>query len=870
VITHAGVRRLRGAPVTVAFVAALWGLGAASGSLLHGPAAGLLAVVGVGVGPLRQAHWWAPLTSPFWASGLAAYLLSTVVVLLTLPWAEGRLGSRRTAAVMLAIAVGGAGAGLAVVSLLGVAGGRWADQLATSTAVGPGAVVLGTLLAASAAMPVLWRRRVRLLLVVALVMMALYSGLLPDVLRLWSGLVGLAVGAVLTRPARTGRGSVSRPETRILMALVVAASALGPLIAAIAQTRIGPLSVLRFVFASPPPDAATVRQICATGPVEECADLQARVRLSGIGPAIYSVMPVLLLLVTAEGLRRGRRSAWVVGVVLNLGLAALGLFLAAQTAIVPADQRIILGAGTHVHGWVALALPALQPLVVAVVLATRRSAFGVRAAPGSHRRWFRRILGVAVAASLAYVGGSLVVRDEYDRPPSIGGLLTDLPLRFLPPGYLGEVDAAFLPVGPTATVLYEWCGLLVWIVVGVAGMSTFARTPLPGPGSDLARVRRLLAVTGGSSLAHMLTWPGQSYWFSSGPADPDGWTRDRAVIGYRVIGGIALTTGGPVGDPAGHEETVRGFAAFCYEQGWTPCLYSVGADVADLTTRMGWSAVQVAEETVLPLGTLAFTGKKWQDVRTALNRAAKADVKAEWTTYHDAPIGVKEQIREVSEEWVADKGLPEMGFTLGGLDELDDDGVQLMIAVDGRGVVHGVTSWLPVRRDGVLVSRTLDFMRRRSDGFRGVAELLIASAALHSKEEGLEFLSLSGAPLARLDRGEAGPGLQRLLDVVGRALEPVYGFRSLLAFKAKFQPEYRPWFMTYPDSAALPAIGNAIGRAYLPDMTAGQLARLGGRLLATTDRARRHGALELASTPATSPCLPTAKPPLIFRLPSGN
>jgi lysylphosphatidylglycerol synthetase-like protein (DUF2156 family) len=831
VTAQAWGRRIRRAPVTIILVVALWLLGAVSGSLLHGPSTTLLPAVGVGLGPLGQAHWWVPLTSPLWASGLVAYLMSTVVVLLALPQAERLLGRRRTAAVMLIVTVVGSVAGLGIVRLLALARGQWAAQIAASVAVGPGAVVLGTLLAASAAMPVLWRRRVRLVLVVALLMMALYSGLLPDMLRLVSGLVGLAVGAVAVRPGRTGRRSASRPETRILMALVVAASAVGPLIAAVAQTRIGPLSVLRFVFASPPPDAATVLQLCASGTAEECTELQARLRLSGIGPAVYSVIPVLLLLVTAEGLRRGRRAAWIVGIALNVVLGALGLFMAAQTAVVPADQRIVLGAGTHVHGWLTLALPALQPLVVAAVLATRRKAFGVRAAPGAHRRWGLRIVAVTVAASLVYVAGGVLVRDQFDRPPTLGALFLDLPLRFLPPGYLGEVDAAFLPAGRAATLLYEWCGLLVWVVVGAAGLSTFARTTVPGPGTDLARVRRLLAGTSGSSLAHMVTWPGHSYWFLRAE---DG--TDRAAIGYRVIGGIALTTGDPVGDPAEHEEAVRGFAGFCYDQGWTPCLYSVGEDVADLTTGLGWSTVQVAEETVLPLAALTFTGKKWQDVRTALNRAAKADIRAEWTTYHDASLAVTEQIREISEEWVADKGLPEMGFTLGGLDELDDDQVGLMIAIDAAGRVHGVTSWLPVYRDGVLVGRTLDFMRRRSDGFRGAAEFLIASAALRSKEEGVEALSLSGAPLARLDRGDAGPGLQRLLDVVGRALEPVYGFRSLLAFKAKFQPEYRPWFMTCPDPAALPAIGTAIGRAYLPDLTAGQVARLGGRLLAPAER----------------------------------
>jgi lysylphosphatidylglycerol synthetase-like protein (DUF2156 family) len=92
-------------------------------------------------------------------------------------------------------------------------------------------------------------------------------------------------------------------------------------------------------------------------------------------------------------------------------------------------------------------------------------------------------------------------------------------------------------------------------------------------------------------------------------------------------------------------------------------------------------------------------------------------------------------------------------------------------------------------------------------------------------------LSLSGAPLARVDRDLRPEGLQRLLDTAGRALEPVYGFRSLLAFKAKFQPQYQPLYIAYPDPAALPAITNAIGRAYLPRTTPTQLLRLSRRLL---------------------------------------
>ncbi len=92
-------------------------------------------------------------------------------------------------------------------------------------------------------------------------------------------------------------------------------------------------------------------------------------------------------------------------------------------------------------------------------------------------------------------------------------------------------------------------------------------------------------------------------------------------------------------------------------------------------------------------------------------------------------------------------------------------------------------------------------------------------------------MSLSGAPLARLDRGDRPRALQRVLDLTGQVLEPVCGFRSLLAFKAKFQPIYRPMFMAYPDSAALPRIANAVSRAYLPHVNVRQGVRLPAKMI---------------------------------------
>jgi len=409
-------------------------------------------------------------------------------------------------------------------------------------------------------------------------------------------------------------------------------------------------------------------------------------------------------------------------------------------------------------------------------------------------------------------------------------LVADFPERLIPPVYLQWLDPRLLPVSIPATLLYEWTGVVFWVAACALVAATFLSPAIGSDSESAERARALLKSGSGSPLSWMTTWRGNNYWFS---ADGTGY------VAYRVLAGVALTTGDPVGPPDRLRDNVEHFAEFAAANGWIPCFYSVTGEVRAVTDALGWSGIQVAEETVLDLGQIAFTGKRFQDVRTALNKAKKSGITAEWVSFPSAPRSITDQITAISEEWVADKGMPEMGFTLGGLDEVDDPEVRCLVAVDEDRTVHGVTSWLPVYQDARVVGWTLDFMRRRSEGFRPAMEFLIASAALKLEEEGAQFLSLSGAPLAKVEQpdGDADERersessslsavMDSVLDLLGRTLEPVYGFRSLLAFKSKFQPRYVAMHMTFADPAALPSIGNAVGRAYLPTVSLGQSYRL--------------------------------------------
>jgi lysylphosphatidylglycerol synthetase-like protein (DUF2156 family) len=333
-------------------------------------------------------------------------------------------------------------------------------------------------------------------------------------------------------------------------------------------------------------------------------------------------------------------------------------------------------------------------------------------------------------------------------------------------------------------------------------------------------------------MSWMGTWE-DNLWFLL-PATAGG--PPLGYVAHQVHRGVSVALGDPVAaDAATRARVLDAFVDDQEARGRQVCLFSVTAEVRDWGTDRGYRSLTVAEEALIDLPTLQFTGKRWQDVRTALNRAAKEGI-----TYHeghlaDMPRAVLSQVRAISELWVGDKGLPEMGFTLGGIDEALDRHVLVGLAVDGDRTVHGVTSWLPVHAGGGVVRGwTLDVMRRLPDGFRPVTEFLIASACLSFRDAGAEVVSLSGAPLAHAggpgtDAGGGIEPLDRLLGGLGEALEPLYGFRSLESFKQKFSPRAVPVHLVFRDEAALPRIGLALTSAYLPGASMRELALAGLR-----------------------------------------
>ncbi|MFK0403478.1 bifunctional lysylphosphatidylglycerol flippase/synthetase MprF [Microbacterium sp. NPDC090225] len=367
---------------------------------------------------------------------------------------------------------------------------------------------------------------------------------------------------------------------------------------------------------------------------------------------------------------------------------------------------------------------------------------------------------------------------------------------------------------------FLWVIVLVYLVWVRRAFRAKRRSPLgipPAPTVD--DVKTELRAHGGGTLSWMTTWEGNSYARVAG-----------GIVAYQRRNGVALALADPIGPAVARAEAVTDFIHAAEQAGMVPCFFS--ADAATLAAVPStWRSIVVADDTIVDLPGLEFTGKQWASVRTSLNRAGREDMTFRMTRLGDESWGVKQQLRAISEAWVGDKDLPEMRFTLGTLEEAEDPEVRIALALAPNGDVDGFLSWLPVYGAGGTVRGwTLDLMRRREGGFAPVMEYLIGASAKQFSEEGAEIMSLSGAPLAHDYPPDAGM-IAALSDRLAEALEPVYGFGSLHRFKQKFHPRYETMYLLFRDESDLTRIGGALTRAFLPDATLRQFAGAGLELV---------------------------------------
>ena len=440
-----------------------------------------------------------------------------------------------------------------------------------------------------------------------------------------------------------------------------------------------------------------------------------------------------------------------------------------------------------------------------VWLARLRPAFPARPAPGS---WLAAGTVLAVGSAISIGATWLALRTAGH--PEARTLWRQLEEAL--EGSLGSHDRPWTHPG-TPGWIPQLASVLVslTLVLAVVAFLRSARLPEAWSGERELALRALLREHGHrDSLGYFATRRDKASVFS-----PDG----RAAVTYRVISGVVLASGDPIGDPASWGGAIEAWLAEARTHGWLPAAISVSEQAARVYARHGLGALPMGDEAILHPAAFDPADPDLAAVRHAARHAAARGLTVQVRRQQDLPADELTEILACADRWRGDE--PDRGFSMA-LNRFGDpaDGRMLFVtARDAHGVLRGVLGFVPWGRRGV----SLDLMRRSPQAPNGVTELMVSELLSKGRALRIDAVSLNFVMFRSVYSGAARVGsgpLLRLNHSVLGYLDRFWQLERLYRSNEKYRPVWSPRFLCLEDWVSLPQVGLAAGQAegFLPTL----------------------------------------------------
>ncbi|MFG2882046.1 phosphatidylglycerol lysyltransferase domain-containing protein [Streptomyces sp. NPDC048297] len=501
--------------------------------------------------------------------------------------------------------------------------------------------------------------------------------------------------------------------------------------------------------------------------------------------ATAGLVSAALALFLAVVMRRRKRAAWVFNLLLAgplLGLYALALTRSSY--------------GEHVFNWLSAALTGL--FVLALLVGRREfDAVGDRSNPR---------LALAVGA-----GGSLI-------SATLGVLLVHFTNRFTGAGLRDEIAYTLLrgiSVGPLADRVSavhapRWADVIVNVLIAATFLLVLYACFRAPRGEallsdeDERRLRALLDRHGErDSLGYFALRRDKAVTFS-----PSG----KAAITYRVVGGVSLASGDPIGDPEAWPGAIDAWLAQARRHAWTPAVMGASEEAGTIYARHGLDALELGDEAIVDLADFTLEGRAMRVVRQAHKRVQRAGYSVRIRRHVDIPDDEMAVLVDRADHWR--DGATERGFSmaLGRLGDPADGRCVMLECRDADGVPRALLSFVPWGENGL----SLDLMRRDRGCENGLMEYMVVELLLHASELNVRRVSLNFAMFrSAFERGSrlgAGPVL-RLWRSILTFFSRWWQIESLYRANAKYRPLWEPRFLLFAKTADIPRIGLASARA---------------------------------------------------------
>ena len=487
----------------------------------------------------------------------------------------------------------------------------------------------------------------------------------------------------------------------------------------------------------------------------------------------------LALVYLARGLARGNRRAWQLALALLVGSTVLHL--------AHSDYGALMTGG------------------LAAGLLARRGDFRVTGDPTVRCRLLQRTVLVVVAICGYGMAALWANRLAADRPFSVPFALRET-LAALLGGTLRGSEHLTGPFG-------SWFGPSVFALGLTSAAALVAawlapwRFRLDENESHRVLAHQIVGAWGSDTLAPFVLRADKSYFFGPG---------ERSLVAYRVVGGVAIVSGDPLGPSEEMDALVAEFIAHVRSRGWRIAILGASEECLALYRRHGLRALYHGDEAVLDTASFSLEGRAIRKVRQSTSRLLAAGYRAEIVRAADVNGDLRGELEAIALEWRGDA--PERGFVMAidSLFRLDGDEAVFVIGRSADGAPQGFLHYA-VSRPGAALS--LSTMPRRRTTPNGFNEWLVCESVEWARSNGFQRISLNFAPFAAvLAPGAELSGGRRLQRHALLALKGHFQLDNLLLFNRKFFPRWQRRFVVFESRFDLPRIGLAAlaAESYLP------------------------------------------------------
>lgn len=485
----------------------------------------------------------------------------------------------------------------------------------------------------------------------------------------------------------------------------------------------------------------------------------------------------IMLVLLSRALRRAKRRAWAMAVVVTSATVVL---------------HLVKGLDFE-EATVALAL--------LVLLVAGRRHFTARPDPRSVRRVVSVVVaGPVIATALGWAWLALDARGE-EPGTSTGRRIVHSFVGLF--GITGPVRFESEVSGDRAAVALVVLGAAVLIPLLFVALQPADGPHALDPEQQVA-VRAVLERWGAvDSLSYFATREDRSVLFSRS---------GKAAVSYRVVGTVSLAAGDPLGDPEAWPGAIEAWLAEAASYGWVPAVLGASDLGARAYHRAGLDALELGDEAVLTLSEWSMEGRSMRVVRQAVSRCSRAGLIVTCHRSSDLDEETWRMLRHKAEDWR--DGAVERGFSMA-LDRFGDPrdtASVVVLARDRDGKLKGLLNFAPWGPHGL----SLDLMRRDREIENGLIEHMVVGLIEQCPGLGVRRISLNFAVFrsvfARGERLGAGP-VQRLTHAVLLWASRFWQIESLYRANAKYHPEWVPRYLCFRSSGDLARVGVAALRA---------------------------------------------------------